>query len=177
MHVGSTLSAATLTVHRVLLSSASALTRGIMIHAQACISTVHSLSIVHKYFSQMLLHYIHYLTFYTFHLLHKICYITFVLLHLCNYITVVTVNLLHYIRYITFVTFHLLYYIGIIILHSFHYIHCITMYEFRLIQLLIGDSIKKSKYKNLLFQPKITMHREIASPHLPSPPPNRGGIR
>ena len=29
---------------------------------------------------------------------------------------------------------------------------------------LIGDSIKKSKYKNLLFQPKITMHREIASP-------------
>ena len=47
MHVGSTLSAATLTVHPMLLSSASALTRGIMIHAQACISNVHGVSIVY----------------------------------------------------------------------------------------------------------------------------------
>ena len=35
LNVGSTLSAATLTVHQVLLSSASVLTRGIMIHAHA----------------------------------------------------------------------------------------------------------------------------------------------
>ena len=48
LHVGSTLSAATLTVHHVLLSSASVLTRGIMIHAhaQACMRTLLCVSIV-----------------------------------------------------------------------------------------------------------------------------------
>ena len=35
LHVGSTLSAATLTVHHVMLSSACVLTRGIMIRAHA----------------------------------------------------------------------------------------------------------------------------------------------
>ena len=48
LNVGSTLSAATLTVHHVLLSSASVLPRGIMIHAhaQACMRTLHCVSIV-----------------------------------------------------------------------------------------------------------------------------------
>ena len=48
LHGGSTLSAAALTVHHVLLSSASVLTRGIMIHAhaQASMRTLLRVSIV-----------------------------------------------------------------------------------------------------------------------------------
>ena len=48
LNVGSTLSAATLTVHHVLLSSASVPTRGIVIHAhaQACMRALHCVSIV-----------------------------------------------------------------------------------------------------------------------------------
>ena len=48
LNVGSTLSAATLTVYHMLLSSASVLTRGIMIHAhaQACMRTLLRVSIL-----------------------------------------------------------------------------------------------------------------------------------